>query len=137
MARNGLRTLAVAAAMMTGSWAGAAQGPSLAALRPLQPGQWELHERGEGSEDGQTRKLCITDLRQLLQVRHGRTLCRSFVVSDAPTMATITYDCAAAGNGRTDLRVETPRLVQINSQGIADGAPFAFAIEARRIGDCQ
>lgn len=137
MARNGLRTLAVAAAMMTGSWAGAAQRPSLAVLRPLQPGQWELHERGEGSEDGQTRKLCITDLRQLLQVRHGRTLCRSFVVSDAPTMATITYDCAAAGNGRTDLRVETPRLVQINSQGIADGAPFAFAMEARRIGDCQ
>ncbi|RJG52756.1 hypothetical protein D0Z70_18750 [Sphingobium terrigena] len=134
MARNGLRTLAVAAAMMMASWAGAAHVPTLAALRPLQTGQWELHERGEG---GEIRKLCVTDLRQLLQIRHGRTLCRSFVVSDAATMATVTYDCAAAGNGRTDLRVETPRLVQINSQGIADGAPFAFAMEARRIGACQ
>jgi hypothetical protein len=134
MARHGLRALAVAAAMMMASWAGASHVPTLAALRPLQTGQWELHERGEGAE---TRKLCVTDLRQLLQVRHGRALCRSFVISDAATMATVTYDCAAAGNGRTDLRVETPRLVQINSQGIADGAPFAFAMEARRIGACQ
>jgi hypothetical protein len=92
--------------------------------------------RGRG-EDAQTRKLCVSDLRQLLQVQHGRALCRSFTVSDSAHAVTVTYDCAAAGNGRTDLRVETTRLVQIRSQGVADGAPFAFAAEGRRVGACS
>ncbi len=104
------------------------------ALQALETGEWELRGRGEGAE---TRKLCVSDLRQLLQVQHGRTLCRSFTVSDSAHAVTVTYDCAAAGNGRTDLRVETTRLVQIRSQGVADGAPFAFAAEGRRIGDCS
>ena len=130
-----LRALGVAAAMMTAGWAGAVTAPApLMALRTLETGEWELRGRGEGAE---TRKLCVTDLRQLLQVRHGRSLCRNFVVSDAADAATITYDCAAAGNGRTELRVETARLVQISSQGVAQGAPFAFAAEGRRIGACH
>ena len=57
--------------------------------------------------------------------------------SDAADAASITYDCAAAGNGRTDLRVETARLIQISSQGVADGAPFVFVAEGRRIGACR
>lgn len=130
-----LRALCVAAAMMTAGWAGAAIAPPpMAALRTLETGEWELRGRGEGAE---TQKLCVTDLRQLLQVRHGRTLCRSFVISDAAQAATVTYDCAAAGNGRTELRVETTRLVQISSQGVAQGAPFAFVAEGRRIGSCH
>ncbi len=40
------------------------------------------------------------------------------------------------GSGRTTIRVETPRLVQIETQGIADQSPFAFSAEARRIGTC-
>lgn len=105
-----------------------------AALQGLETGEWELRERGDG---GEVRKLCVTDLRQLLQLRHGKGQCRSFVVSDAPHDMSVSYDCAAAGNGRTDLRVETSRLVQIRSQGIADGAPFAFAAEGRRVGACK
>ncbi|MEC3950472.1 hypothetical protein U5A89_16375 [Sphingobium sp. HWE2-09] len=108
--------------------------PAPQALRTLETGEWELRGRGEGAE---TRKLCISDLRQLLQVQHGRTLCRSFVISDSAHAITVTYDCAAAGNGRTDLRVETTKLVQIRSQGIANGAPFAFTAEGRRVGDCS
>lgn len=111
-----------------------APGLALQALQTLEAGEWELRDRGEGAE---TRKLCISDLRQLLQVQHGRGLCRSFTISDDAHAATVTYDCAAAGNGRTDLRVETNRLVQIRSQGVAQGAPFAFAAEGRRIGDCH
>ncbi|MFC3442643.1 DUF3617 domain-containing protein [Sphingobium rhizovicinum] len=138
-----LRTLCVAAAlpmatalMAAGSGVsgpGVANAPAPAALRALEPGEWELRGRGEGAE---TQKLCVTDLRQLLQVRHGRALCPSFTVSDSPNAVSVTYDCAAAGTGRTDLRIETARLVQIRSQGVADGAPFAFAAEGRRIGVC-
>lgn len=132
-----LRALCAAAAMMTTGWAGAATAPAPPlpmALRTLETGEWELHGRGEGAE---TRKLCVTDLRQLLQVRHGRALCRSFVISDATEAATVSYDCGAAGNGRTELRVETTRLAQISSQGVAQGAPFAFVAEGRRIGACR
>lgn len=111
----------------------AASAPAPSALQSLETGEWELRGRGEGAE---IRKLCVTDLRQLLQVQHGKTLCRSFTVSNSPRDTSVTYDCAAAGNGRTDLRVETSHLAQIRSQGIADGAPFAFAVEARRLGSC-
>jgi hypothetical protein len=128
-----VRTFWVAAAMMAAASASAANAPVPAALQTLEPGEWELRGRGEGAE---VRKLCVTDLRQLLQVRHGKALCRSFIISDAPHDTSVTYDCAAAGNGRTDLRVETSRLVQIRSQGVAEGAPFAFAAEGRRVGAC-
>lgn len=141
MNRTGLRAIgvsamviAVAATIGYGAGAQAAGNTAPQALRGLEAGEWELHGRGESAD---IRKLCISDLRQLLQVQHGRTLCRSFTVSDSATAITVTYDCAAAGNGRTDLRVETNRLVQIRSQGVADGAPFAFAAEARRIGACS
>lgn len=127
-------TMAVATASWTGAGAATAGLPAPQALQGLETGEWELRGRGEGAE---TRKLCISDLRQLLQVQHGRTLCRSFTVSDSAHAVTVTYDCAAAGNGRTDLRVETTRLIQIRSQGVADGAPFAFAAEGRRIGACS
>jgi hypothetical protein len=49
----------------------------------------------------------------------------------------VSYQCIGAGKGRTDIRVETPRLVQIDAQGIADGAPFALSLEGRRTGDCR
>ena len=40
------------------------------------------------------------------------------------------------GYGRTSIRLETDRLVQIRTQGIADGLPFEYSAEARRVGDC-
>ncbi|MGE4323262.1 MAG: DUF3617 domain-containing protein [Sphingobium sp.] len=113
--------------------AGAVQAPALAALQKLEPGEWELRARGE---DAETRKICMRDPRQLLQIRHARRNCKRFVIRDAPDALAVTYDCGAAGNGRTDLRVETSRLVQIRSQGVADSAPFAFAMEGRRTGAC-
>ncbi|HUD94343.1 hypothetical protein [Sphingobium sp.] len=133
MNKVGLRALGATAALMMTGWAGAVTMPQLVALRGLEAGEWELRGRGEGAE---TRKMCVSDLRQLLQPQHPGSVCRSFVINDSAHAASITYDCAAAGNGRTDLRIETSRLVQIRSQGIADGAPFAFAAEGRRVGDC-
>lgn len=127
-------TMAAMGAAWIGTGAEAAQAPAPLALRTLEAGEWELRGRGEGA---QTRKMCVSDLRQLLQVQHGRTLCRSFTIADSADAISVTYDCAAAGNGRTDLRVETTRLVQIRSQGVAHGAPFAFAAEGRRIGACR
>jgi hypothetical protein len=49
---------------------------------------------------------------------------------------TVSYVCPGMGRGRTLLRVETPRLVQIDSQGLANGAPFALRAVARKVGPC-
>lgn len=134
MARTWLRAL-LAGALVTGAnGTGIAHAPPLAALQKLEMGEWELRMRGE---DAATRRICLSDPRQLLQIRHGRNKCKRFVVSEAPNALVVTYDCAGAGSGRTDLRVETSRLVQIRSQGVADSAPFAFAMEGRRTGACR
>ena len=129
-----LRALVTGAAIMTAGMADAAQAPAMQALRQLEPGEWEVRERAPGATP---RRLCAADLQHLLQLRHGRAACRRFIVSDAAESLVVTYDCAGAGNGRTALRVETSRLAQIQTQGIADGAPFDMAFEARRVGACS
>lgn len=107
--------------------------PVPTALAMLEPGQWELRAKGE---DAPVKLLCVSDLRQLMQVRHDQPLCGSMTINDGADGATVSYDCRAGGNGRTDLRIETARLVQIRTQGIVDGAPFATDYEGRRIGAC-
>lgn len=106
--------------------------PVLAALSGLETGQWQLRTRG----GGEGTSMCVTDPRVLLQVKHPRAQCSRFVISNDPRSATVQYSCAGAGSGRTTLRVETPRLVQIDSQGIANNEPFAMQLEGRRVGAC-
>ncbi len=105
----------------------------LEAIALLQPGQWQLRAQRLGAE---SRALCLADTRALLQIRHAGASCSRFVISSTPREATVHYTCPGAGHGRTTIRVETPRLVQIESQGIAENAPFAITYEGRRIGDC-
>lgn len=110
-----------------------APGP-LMALRGLEQGQWELRERGSAAP---ARRICVGDPIQLMQPQHPGGQCRRFVVTDAQKRAVVTYQCSDAGSGRTDLRVETSRLVQIDAQGIADSQPFAVLYEARKTGECH
>ena len=112
----------------------AAQSAGLDALSRLEHGEWELRERDSARPP---RRICIGDANQLLQPRHPNQQCKRFVVRDGPQRASVTYDCADAGQGSTDVRVETSRLVQIASQGVSDGAPFVLAIEGRHVGMCK
>ena len=107
---------------------------SLAMLDSLESGQWEVRLR-----DGTQRSypLCIDNGRALLQLRHDRLACDRLVIDDQPGEVTVQYTCRGRGYGRTHIRRETSRLVQIETQGIAEGLPFDFAAEARRIGDCR
>jgi hypothetical protein len=109
-------------------------GQSFSALQVLEPGEWELRTRGANAE---AIRLCAADIRQLLQPRHPGQSCTRFVVEDAARRTVITYDCAGSGQGRTSVRVETARLVQIDSQGISNGLPFALLAEGRRVGTCK
>ena len=111
----------------------AAQGPSLAMLRTLEDGQWEVRNR----DTGENRRLCVRSGQELIQLKHGGSGCSRFVVEDGASAVTVQYTCRGNGYGRTNIRRETPSLVQIDSQGIADGLPFEFSAEARRVGSCR
>lgn len=133
---KGPRVLSGAVAMLIAMTpaVGAPPGPL---LKGLEPGEWELRERVAEGERGELRRLCLTDLRQLIQIRHARHICKRLTVDEAADRLSVSYDCGAAGGGRTDLRIETPRLAQLRSQGVAEGAPFSFAMEGRRLGACR
>ncbi len=105
----------------------------LAMLDRLDPGAWELRERGDGAA---TRNLCLENGRALLQLRHPGIACSSVIIDDKVNEVTVQYTCRGRGYGRTHIRKESGALVQIDSQGIVNGLPFAFAAEGRRTGPC-
>lgn len=109
------------------------QRPALAMLDQIEPGRWEIRLR-----DGSRRAypICVDHGRKLIQLRHDGLNCDRLVVDDRADAVTVQYTCRGRGYGRTSIRRETARLVQIETQGIADGLPFDFAAEARRTGDC-
>jgi hypothetical protein len=113
---------------------GASQPPeALPAIAKLQPGQWALTVRDDPAE---SRSICIADPHALLQIEHSRASCSRFVIANSLREATVHYTCPGRGHGRTTVRTETPRLAQIETQGIVSGAPFSMVFEARRTGDC-
>jgi len=115
-----------------GLTAAPAQGPQLAALGGIEHGEWQLHEVGE---HGTGRMLCVSDPSVLLQVIHGNAPCSRFVIENAANTATVHYTCPT-GHGRTTITIETPRLFQLKTQGVMNGAPFDYDFEGRRTGAC-
>ena len=107
-------------------------GPTLGMLDQLERGKWELRERS-----GQPQQICVPGGRQLIQLRHPGAQCSSFVIEDTASQVVVQYTCAGRGYGRTQIRRETNRLVQIDSQGVVDGYPFDVSAEARRVGPCS
>ena len=127
-------TIALGAIFMISSAASAPPGGTkLSALARLEPGLWQLRDLDNA---GSQQSICVADTSALLQLRHRNSPCSRLVISDGARDATVHYTCPANGFGRTEVRVETPRLAQINTQGIADNAPFSYRAEARRIGVC-
>jgi hypothetical protein len=105
----------------------------LALLNQLEAGHWELRDRATRAP---AMHICLHNGRRLIQLRHPSSVCEQLIVSEIPSEVTVQYTCRGRGYGRTNIRLETGRLVQIQSQGIADGLPFDFALEGRRIGNC-
>ena len=116
-----------------GGGAAFAQGLQLAMLNRLEPGMWEVRSR----DGGRTERVCLDDGRRLIQLRHPNLACKQFVVEDESSSVTVHYTCSGQGSGRTHLRFESAKLVQIDSQGVAGQLPFDFTAEARRVGSCE
>lgn len=110
-----------------------AQTSRLAMLDGLAKGEWTIRFR-DGSPN---RKVCVRSGRELIQLQHGGPSCSRFVVEDGTSEVTVQYTCPGNGYGRTSIRRETGGLVQLESQGIADGLPFQFTAEARRTNSCS
>jgi hypothetical protein len=116
------------------AWPGAGQERAgTPMLARLESGQWEL--RGPGN--ARIGAICLGNPILLTQPRHGAAACTRDVIAADENSMTVNYSCPGAGRGRTTIRIETPRLVQIDSQGLDHGAPFAMRAEARRVGACS
>jgi hypothetical protein len=102
-------------------------------LAKLERGRWEVRTL---SSSAPPQSICLGDPAMLMQLEHGPTACAHQLVSSDERGVTIRYSCPAEGFGQTSLRLETPRLAKIETQGIHGKAPFAQRVEARRIGDC-
>ena len=105
--------------------------PDLEALSHLERGRWQLREAGSAE-----RSICLGDPVALVQLEHRGIACGQEVVASQADGATVQYTCPGHGFGHTSIRVETPRLARIDTQGLVDGRPFAYRVEARRVGSC-
>lgn len=127
---GGIFALGLAGIMLNAS--GRAQSNALAMLGGLTKGEWTIRYR----DGAPSRKICVRGGDELIQLQHDDRNCSRFVVEDNASEVTVQYTCRGNGYGRTSIRRETASLVQVESQGIADGLPFQFMAEARRTGTC-
>ena len=127
-----LRLSAVAVALAAGALPVRAAAPELAMLSTLERGGWDVKVRGEDSRS----RLCLRQGTELIQIRHRQTACSRTVIEDGANAVVVSYSCPGNGYGRTTIRRESTRLVQIETQGIENGLPFHFAAEARHAGGC-
>ena len=104
---------------------------SLAALKSLEPGLWQIDVQGRSP-----RQMCVADMSALVQVEHEQPGCSRFVIANEPKVSTVHYSCQRAGWGRTTVRVETASSAVIRTQGISRNAPFEYTVQARRVGAC-
>ncbi|HWK40571.1 MAG TPA: hypothetical protein VNR60_01450 [Croceibacterium sp.] len=121
---------AVAAALVFG--AVAAHAADLAMLSQLTKGGWTMRIR----EDGSQQRVCVRNGQEFIQIRHRQPGCSRFIVQDGADEVVVQYTCRGNGYGRTSIRRENSGLIQIQSQGIVDGAPFSISAEGRHTGVC-
>ena len=113
-----------------------AHGTDLSLLESLDRGLWQLRAVGGGKPGAAIDKLCVGDPARLTQIQHGDAPCSRYVVRSTPNSVTVSYSCRGQGQGLTTIRKESGKLIQIQSQGIKNNAPFSFSIEGRRSGTC-
>lgn len=109
-----------------------AAAPRPAALSNSAPGLWEI----AGVPGAKPVRECVGDLTVLARFEHRRANCTHKVLTDGPSSTSVDYTCTGGGFGRSKLTVITPRSLKIETQGISDGLPFNYVLQARRIGDC-
>ena len=103
------------------------------ALSQSQPGLWEIS--GAPGMNAPVRQ-CLSEIAMLARFEHRAKTCNERVLKDGSTMTAIDYTCGGAGFGHSQIDVITPRSLRISTQGISDGLPFNYVLQARRVDDC-
>jgi hypothetical protein len=104
------------------------------ALNQAQPGMWEI----SGAPGATTPvRQCVADIAALARFEHRAKACVAKIVKDDGSSTSIQYSCGGAGFGNSEIDVITPRSLRISTQGISDGQPFNYVLQARRIDDCS
>lgn len=128
-----MRPMIAGALLLFGAAGATAQrDPVPNALNGIERGQWQLK-----AADGGLRQLCMRSPADLLQIMHGNTQCEHFVMDSSARGATIRYTCPSHGHGRTAISIDTPRVINLETQGVMDGSPFSERFEGRRTGACN
>ena len=83
---------------------------------------------------GLVASLPLTSL--LARFEHRAKACTSRTIRENGSVSAIDYKCGAAGFGESEVTLLTPRSLRISTQGISDGLPFNYVLQARRVGDC-
>jgi hypothetical protein len=103
------------------------------ALAGTEPGLWEI----SGAPGSKTPiRQCLGDIGSLARFEHRGKACSAKVLKDSDGSVAIDYRCGGAGFGHSEIDVITPRSLRISTQGISDGLPFNYVLQARRIDDC-
>jgi hypothetical protein len=103
------------------------------ALAQAQAGLWEIS--GAPGTRSPVRQ-CVADVAALARFEHRSKSCTARVIKDGGNSAQIDYSCGGAGFGHSEIDVITPRSLRIATQGISDGLPFNYVLQARRVDDC-
>ena len=98
-----------------------------------QPGIWEIS--GIPGVSSPVRQ-CVANVAALAQFEHRGKSCTQKVISTSASSMVVSYTCGAAGFGRSQVDVITPRSLRIDTQGISSQLPFNYVLQARRVGDC-
>lgn len=105
----------------------------LPTLADVQPGLWEV----SGADHANVlARQCVANVVMLARFEHRAKACSAKILKSSGSEASVEYSCGAAGFGHSDIAVLTPRSLRISTQGISDGLPFNYVLQARRIGDC-
>jgi hypothetical protein len=102
-------------------------------LGQAQAGLWEIS--GLPGAKAPVRQ-CVADIAMLARFEHRAKSCTAKVLKSSGSMTAVEYSCGGAGFGHSDIEVITPRSLRINTQGISDGLPFNYVLQARRVDDC-
>jgi hypothetical protein len=104
-----------------------------AALSRTDPGLWEMTGIRESKAPV---RQCVAKLSDFAALEHRGRACTQTRLKDTPSSVIINYTCSAGDFGRTKIDVLTPRSLRVDTQGISDGQPFAYLVQAHRVGDC-
>lgn len=116
-------------------YSAAAQSQNDGLLSTLKNGLWQFREPARGNNIVDA--ICVGDITKMVKIKNKDDICTLKMLRKQGNSVTYDYVCSGKGKGRTTIRKETSGLVQIASQGIANGELFDFKLEARHAGQCR